>query len=563
MRARRFRTLAPLLLAAVFTLTLAGAAAAATITIVNLDDPGEGFNDPTPAAPVGGNPGTTIGAQRLFVFQYAANIWGGFLPSNVPILVEANFDPLTCNGSSAVLGSAGPNQTWANFDGAERENTWYHEALANKLAGYDLDPATADIGTTFNSDIGRPGCFPAPWYYGVDGNEGTAVELLPVVLHELGHGLGFSSTSLGGVQQVFPGVYDYYLYDRTQGMHWPEMTDPQRTASAQNCGNLLWDGASVRRQSPSVLGPKPLLRVNTAGPAAGDYEVGLPSFGPGLNTTGVTADLVLVNDGTGFPGNGCEPFLNAAAVNGKIAFMDRGGCPFVIKAKNAQNAGAIAAVIADSVPGCPALGMSGVDPTLTIPVVRITNDDGVQIKAAMLTGPVNATLRVDPALRAGGDGSGSVNVYAAIPFAPGSSVSHWDISATPNLLMEPALNSDLSSGVDLTIAMFADIGWFHGVLAAGDPPSPATALAATFPNPSTGVSSIRFSLAREQPVELGVYDLAGRLVTRLANGVRAAGEHTVRWDGRDREGQAVRAGVYHVRLRTASLDEKRHLVIVR
>ena len=62
----------------VLALTLgAGAASAATITIVNMDASNEGFNDATPAAPVGGNPGTTIGQQRLNLFQRAADIWGG------------------------------------------------------------------------------------------------------------------------------------------------------------------------------------------------------------------------------------------------------------------------------------------------------------------------------------------------------------------------------------------------------------------------------------------------------------------------------------------------------
>jgi hypothetical protein len=50
--------------------------AGAKLTIVNNDGPGEGFNDPTPVAPVGGNTGTTRGQQRLIAFQYAANLWG-------------------------------------------------------------------------------------------------------------------------------------------------------------------------------------------------------------------------------------------------------------------------------------------------------------------------------------------------------------------------------------------------------------------------------------------------------------------------------------------------------
>jgi hypothetical protein len=106
MATRILRPLRPFLAALAF-LCLAASAQAATITIVNNDTAGEGFNDLTPAAPVGGNSGTTIGQQRLIVFQQAAAIWGGILPSAVEIRVNATFDPLTCTSTSAVLGSCG------------------------------------------------------------------------------------------------------------------------------------------------------------------------------------------------------------------------------------------------------------------------------------------------------------------------------------------------------------------------------------------------------------------------------------------------------------------------
>jgi hypothetical protein len=74
MRASRGSWLLPLVLSLVAWLPID--AHAATIVIVNVDGANEGFNDPTPVAPIGGNPGATIGAQRLYVFQYAANLWG-------------------------------------------------------------------------------------------------------------------------------------------------------------------------------------------------------------------------------------------------------------------------------------------------------------------------------------------------------------------------------------------------------------------------------------------------------------------------------------------------------
>ena len=95
------------LAAAIVCAVPATALANANIIILNNDAAGEGFNDQTPATPVGGNPGTTVGAQRLASFQYAASRWGQILDSSVTITIRAQFDPLTCDATGAVLGSAG------------------------------------------------------------------------------------------------------------------------------------------------------------------------------------------------------------------------------------------------------------------------------------------------------------------------------------------------------------------------------------------------------------------------------------------------------------------------
>jgi hypothetical protein len=68
---------------------------AASLVIINNDASGQGLNDATPAAPAGGNTGTTVGAQRLIAFQYAADFWGARLSSSVTIQVGASFSPLT------------------------------------------------------------------------------------------------------------------------------------------------------------------------------------------------------------------------------------------------------------------------------------------------------------------------------------------------------------------------------------------------------------------------------------------------------------------------------------
>jgi len=225
-------------------------APATTITLVNLDGPGEGFNDASSRAPVGGNAGTTLGQQRLNVFARAFETWEAIIDSSVEIRVGAQFAPLFCNGMSALLGSAGPETVFRDFVGAPQANTWYPIALANSLAGVDLDPGGDHVGAAFSSSLDEA-CLSGVtgWYYGLDGNTPSGqIELLATVLHELAHGLGFLSLVNLSTGQKFAGFDDIYmrnLEDHTTGELYPAMTDAERLAANVDTGNLHWVGASV------------------------------------------------------------------------------------------------------------------------------------------------------------------------------------------------------------------------------------------------------------------------------------------------------------------------------
>lgn len=78
--------------------------------------------------------------------------------------------------------------------------------------------------------------------------------------------------------------------------------------------------------------------------------------------------------------------------------------------------------------------------------------------------------------------------------------------------------------------------------------APRFELGAPRPNPSDDASEIHFAIPRESPVTLRVYDVAGRLVKTLADGMMPAGSHTAKWDGTDQGGARVAAGVYLYRL---------------
>jgi hypothetical protein len=455
-----------------------GAQAAVTITIVNLNAPGEGFNDPTPAAPVGGNTGTTLGQQRLIAFQAAADMWGATLTSTVPVRVGALFMPLSCTASSAVLGSAGAYEVFSNFPNAPLADTWYPGALASKLAGTDQteDPANPHIVARFNSRLGLfPDCMPGSGFYlGLDNNMGDQIDLVTVLLHELGHGLGFQTFTDDETGTPFfgvPSVWDHFLVDNRSNKRWVEMTDAERAASSISGRGLSWSGANVSAAASQVLSaPSTLaIRGSAAGDASGNYDVGDASFGPALGAVPVSGQLMPVvdqPDGSGFACSALSP-ANARAVRHNIALVDRGACAFVDKAKMVQAAGAIGMVVADNQPG-DLSGMSGADPAIAIPSVRITQADGAKLKALLqrrsrTSSGVLASLGTNPGRLAGADAQQRVLLYTPTVVQPGSSVSHYTADAKANQLMEPAINSDLSHVVtppqDLTFPLLRDIGW--------------------------------------------------------------------------------------------------------
>jgi hypothetical protein len=100
-----------------------------------------------------------------------------------------------------------------------------------------------------------------------------------------------------------------------------------------------------------------------------------------------------------------------------------------------------------------------------------------------------------------------------------------------------------------------------GVIAEGNPPS--LQLAQNAPNPFAQSTVLSFSLERSAPVDLAIYDAAGRRVTTLVNGPLSAGTHTAHWDGSDRSGVETASGIYWARLRAAGESRTVRMVHLR
>jgi hypothetical protein len=456
----RSTSLAAALLAA---MVFAPAAQAADLVLISGDTgTGLGLDDPTPKAPEGFNPGATLGAQRTIAYQFAMDLWGSVLQSDATVYVGASFQPLACTPTSATLGSAGTTFVFSDFAPGIVADTWYPSALADAIAGGDLNPGFIDINSRFNGDIGvNPNCLTgADWYYGLDGKTPAGkINFLNVVMHELGHGLGFQGFT-GSSGAFFSGrqdIYSTFAYDNVLARTFPAMTPTERANALRSTGQLVWSGTQVKRELPLVLDHLNVLKVLLPWQINGGYEVGLAGFGPAPSIRNLLGFVVAAQDAGGVSAtDACEPIGNAALVRKRIALVDRGNCPYLTKAANVQAAGAIGMVVANTGLGAPAMG--GVDPAITIPSVSLSQADGAQLRAHL---PALVTFGQDRRRYQGADGQGRARLYAPNPYEPGSSFSHYDVSHAPNALMEPAITSTLrgDANVDLTPALFTDIGW--------------------------------------------------------------------------------------------------------
>jgi hypothetical protein len=176
---------------------------------------------------------------------------------------------------------------------------------------------------------------------------------------------------------------------------------------------------------------------STIYPAAG------AEFGPALTPTGVTADIVLVNDGTGTTSDACEA-LPAGSLAGKLALIDRGTCTFVIKVKNAQNAGAAGAIISNNA-GDGLFTMSGTDATITIPSVFVGQSSGAAIRTTPQPVSGTARLKDPPALQRDGD------VDSDIVYHEGCHGLTWRMIGRMSGALAGAIGEGLSDGCALLL----------------------------------------------------------------------------------------------------------------
>jgi extracellular elastinolytic metalloproteinase len=156
------------------------------------------------------------------------------------------------------------------------------------------------------------------------------------------------------------------------GLNNANFSTPAADGGRPRMQMFLWD--------VGVTEPLNLVIIDPPSPAAGTYGATGAAFGPAPDADGVAGEVVLVDDGTDAPSEGCDPLIGFPA--GAVALMDRGSCPFVQKVGNAQAAGAVAVIMVNNAAGNP-ITMGGSDPTIVIPSVMVSLNDGNTIKAGL------------------------------------------------------------------------------------------------------------------------------------------------------------------------------------
>lgn len=288
------------------------------------------------------------------------------------ILYEQNTDNQIWQEGQAFPGSLNQDQqNIVNFSG----NAYYH--FLNAFGRNSYDGLGAHMRSVNNDP--RINCPNANWN-GATTNYCNGVTADDVVAHEWGH--AYTEYTHNLIYQWQSGALNESYSDI-----WGELVDQINGVGTDSPAPVRTVGACSTHTAP-----RQTLIINSPASIAQECGVGAALFGPPLTTTGVTGDVVLADDGVAPGSDACTALINGAAVNGKIALVDRGTCGFTVKVKNAQNAGAIAVVVVNNVVGPPG-AMGGADATITIPSVQISLAHGNLIKS-QLANTVNVTMRL-------------------------------------------------------------------------------------------------------------------------------------------------------------------------
>ncbi len=357
------------------------------------------FNESTVANTVVFPVEVNAGSYRVIPYNYES-------PNHSPFQVIASPSNAIAspNGWHNANSLSGTNS--ALIYNYTRGNNVFAQEDANGNNGTGISP---DGGAALNFNFPYGGQTSQPNEYSSAAT--TNLFYMSNIMHDVWYQYGFNEAS-GNFQKDNLGrggitsfIGDDVLADSQDGYSQTDATLNNATFSTPNDGSrprmqmYLWnEGAPptnfITVNSPSsIAGPQ----IATTNVFEGTDRIPVP-----VSPNGIISDLVLYKNNPTPPGynSACQVPTNAAALNGKIVLIKRGGCFFNLKVKNAQDVGARAVIVMDSIPNNPTrLSMSSTGILgITIPAVFVTKEIGDAFIAEMANGSVNVKLEVPSGL---------------------------------------------------------------------------------------------------------------------------------------------------------------------
>lgn len=457
--------------------------------------------------------------DAIDAFNYAKAVWENHLDSPLAIEIDAHWSNLGgCDISQGVtLGAAGPTFV-ASWGSSPVANTTYPIGLVNALLGSDQAPGSADVNSSFNKDCDDVAS--DLWYFGTDGSVPAGkIDFVSVVLHELGHGLGFSGsasyddgvndtggggsngnecsgTANSGCFSSTPNIYDRFAFDAT------------------TAGTALLDTGTYPDNS-TTLGTALVSSVAhfaSSSVEANNGNEAAPLFGPNPWESGSSYSHLDETSYNGSPHALMTPYLGSQEAN--------------------HSPGAITCAIFQDI-GWP----MGPDCLTLLPVEIIqfealTNGPTVSLLWKTKSETNNAGFSLEMHSEDG--------PFEEITFIPGAGTTTEEQSYQYNYSAPvTGLYTFRLKQVD-----FDGRFEFSDVIQVMVNPNNSFDLAAAYPNPFNPETQFNLTITTEQRVEIQILDITGRVVQRLHAGVLASDRrHTFRV-----QAQELPSGIYWIQV---------------
>ncbi|MEX2463721.1 MAG: T9SS type A sorting domain-containing protein, partial [Balneolaceae bacterium] len=191
-------------------------------------------------------------------FEYALSIWSAHLRSDVSIRINAVWKEFESGDDGrTTLGGAAPSRV-VQLAGIGKPDTWYSIAHLSALSGQPIRDQIEDLNHDINVNMN---CGFENWYFGIDGNTPEElVDFVTVVMHEIGHGIGFigsadgsgdnGAASIGFGTPPIPTIFDRFVVDQESNylidpIHYENPSSDLFDALIGKKGGIFFDGDEV------------------------------------------------------------------------------------------------------------------------------------------------------------------------------------------------------------------------------------------------------------------------------------------------------------------------------